>query len=290
MVRPRFVVGTIVVVVATTIDRTHGYSVLPGIGRSHNQLKAVANTQYSRFADCLTMSDDSIAQLYTIPVSNYGTAVKLGMSVKGVRYEEIPPPDGYGSPAYKKIVPMGTCPGFVRDGFVLSESSAILEYLEECYAQPTMPQQSLLFYKDGLGLGSEEVAKRNAAVRFVHRLHDLYLEPPLRALFPHMAPSVRDPALVTEKFALFYRRLADLESARKAIYDQCLQQLSLDQSMRSDDMDQELMNIGPYFFGSQPTLADCVLAPTLQMAEVMSRELTGDPPWSCSYVLTLNPS
>ena len=226
---------------------------------------------------------DSVVQLFTIPVSNYGTAVKLGMAVKGIRHEVIPPPDGYGSSAYKKIIPMGTCPGLVCDGYVLSESAVILEYLEESYSQPTIPQRSLLFRNESLGLGSQEVAKRNASIRFVHRFHDLYLEPPLRALFPHMTPSERNPAVVEEKFALFYRRLGDLETARKAIYDQYLRDLSKDKGR-----DGELVSFGPYFFGSQPSFADCVIAPTLNMAEIMSLELTGDLPWCCSYCYIVN--
>jgi len=92
--------------------------------------------------------------------------------------------------------------------------------------------------------------KKNANVRFVQRLHDLYLEPLMRSLFTHMDPAKRNQDLVVEKFLLFNKRLSDLERI-------CL----------AEDSKQN------FFCGEQFTFAECVLPPTLMMSQIMAEEL-----------------
>lgn len=121
--------------------------------------------------------------LYCNDISNYAAAVKIVLNYKHVDYKMVLPPDGYGSSAYKAIVPSGKIPAIVdsfsltESPFVLSESAVILEYLEE-----TFPCPSLLF----------KSPQRNANSRYAVRVHDLYMEPALRSLFSHMRPSVRE--------------------------------------------------------------------------------------------------
>jgi glutathione S-transferase len=74
-----------------------------------------------------------------------------------------------------------------------------------------------------------------AKVRIITRFHDLYLEPPLRALFGQLNPKTRDQKLVGEK-------LADLKN-------------------RIDQLEKMLAD-GGYACGSEFTLADCALVPT----------------------------
>jgi len=70
---------------------------------------------------------------------------------------------------------MGTIPALAHDGFFLSESEAMLEYLEEVFPQrPLLPAD----------------AQQRARVRMLARWHDLQVEPRVRALFP----LIRDPA------------------------------------------------------------------------------------------------
>jgi len=78
-----------------------------------------------------------------------------------------------------------------------------------------------------------------ARVRIITRFHDLYLEPPLRSLFGQMNPKTRDEKVVGEKVTEFKSRLDQLE---KIIAD------------------------GGFATGSDFTLADCALAPTMFFA------------------------
>jgi glutathione S-transferase len=63
--------------------------------------------------------------LYTNPVSNFCAKVEIALRLKGLAYEALPPPGGYGSAAFKAIVPAGTIPALVNGDLVLSESETI---------------------------------------------------------------------------------------------------------------------------------------------------------------------
>lgn len=106
--------------------------------------------------------------LHATPVSVYSCKVRVGMALKGLDWTEVPPPGGYGSAEYRAIVPQGTVPALVHGGFVLAESDAILEYLDEIGAGPAL-----------LPRGALERARLRALSRFV----DTRLEPAARALF-----------------------------------------------------------------------------------------------------------
>ncbi len=107
--------------------------------------------------------------LYGIAVSSYVAKVRLALRLKGVAFEEVPPPGGYGSIAYRAIIAAGTVPAIVHDGFALSESSAILEYLEDSFP--------------GTPLHPADI-KLRATHRGIALYHDTKLEPAVRALFP----------------------------------------------------------------------------------------------------------
>ena len=47
--------------------------------------------------------------LYNVPVSSYGAKVRIILAHKGIEWTELAPPDGYGSPAYRAVIPSGTC-------------------------------------------------------------------------------------------------------------------------------------------------------------------------------------
>lgn len=117
---------------------------------------------------------------YGVPMSAYAGKVRLAAHLKGVALDERPPPDGYGSPAYRAIVPRGSIPALVHGDFVLTESDAIVEYLDEIGAgRPLMPRDP----------------RARARNRELSRYSDLKLELAARALYPQVGQQTVDTAL-----------------------------------------------------------------------------------------------
>lgn len=134
---------------------------------------------------------------YASALSSYSAKVRLVLCVKNAPVEEREPPGGYRSAEYRAIVPMGTLPAIQEGDWVLSESEAINEYLEERFPQPPMLPQDL---------------RERAKVRFISRFHDLHLEPKVRALFPHARPSKRDETVVAALHTEISQRLERLDA------------------------------------------------------------------------------
>jgi glutathione S-transferase len=168
--------------------------------------------------------------LYGQPLSSYTAKVRVALLWRGLTFQECEPPGGYQSAAWREKVPMGTLPALEHDGFFLAESEAILEYLEDAFAdRPLMPAQ----------------AQARARVRSLARLHDLHVEPRVRALFP----LIRQPQQRA--------RLPELLAA----LDDKMQRLS------------EAAHPQPYMAGTLPSLADCGFAVTLPLAHRLLEEL-----------------
>ena len=102
-------------------------------------------------------------KLYGIPVSNYTNMVKVVLLEKGIEFEEVPTPPGDESLAARS--PMGKIPCIEVDGKFVSETSAILDYLDD--VAPTPP----LYPADPLA---------RAKVKEMVRVIELYLELALR--------------------------------------------------------------------------------------------------------------
>jgi glutathione S-transferase len=107
--------------------------------------------------------------IYNIPISIYTAKLRVTLRHKGLAWEELPPPGGYRSDEYRKIVPSGNIPTMIDGDVMLSDSEAIAEYLEEKHPDPAMLPQGLV---------------PRAKARERGRFHDTRLEPALRALFP----------------------------------------------------------------------------------------------------------
>lgn len=178
--------------------------------------------------------------LYAVPVSNFCATVRLVLRLKEVAYDEKPPPDGYGSAAYKAVVPTGTVPGLVDGDVVLSESSVIVEYLDARYPVPS--------------LRPVRAPAERARLRWLARLHDGRIEPPLRALFGHVDPAGRDPAVVEAEWRRLETRLGELGATAAP---------------------------APFLAGDRLTLADVPYPATLllgeRMAAALGRELALPP-------------
>ncbi len=132
--------------------------------------------------------------IYNIPVSIYTAKLRVVLRHKGLAWEELPPPGGYRSEVYRKIVPSGNIPTMLDGDVMLSDSEAIAEYLEEKHPEPAMMPVGLV---------------PRAKARERGRFHDTRLEPALRAMYPLLKS--RDPEALTAGFAEVNRHFAALE-------------------------------------------------------------------------------
>ena len=76
-------------------------------------------------------------KLHGVPVSNYYNMAKQALLEKGVAFEEVVDPASQ-EPEYKAKSPMGKMPFLETDAGCLSETSAILDYLEETHPSPAL--------------------------------------------------------------------------------------------------------------------------------------------------------
>jgi glutathione S-transferase len=175
-------------------------------------------------------------KLYSMYLSNFASKCRLAIYEKGAGVEIAPIPGGdLKSPEYLRIYPLGKTPSLDADGVVIGESEVINEYLEEKFPTPSLLPRDL---------------EGRARSRWISRFHDLYLEPPLRALFPQVAAPQKDVKLVAEKLAEITARLDQLEAVIGA----------------------------PYALGAAFTLADCSLVPTFFFLNVVPPMLGGKAP------------
>ena len=82
-------------------------------------------------------------KLYTFFRSSASYRVRIALNLKGLQYEQAPIHLRRGggeqlSPAYKAINPQALVPALEDGGKILTQSLAIIEYLEERYPQPPL--------------------------------------------------------------------------------------------------------------------------------------------------------
>src|SRR6059058_1998700 len=155
-------------------------------------------------------------KLYNAKLNKFASKCRPRIQGKNAKVDIVPIPGGdLQSPEYLKIYPMGKTPSLEVDGEIIGESEVINELLEESFpSPPLLPKEP----------------KARARARGISRFHDLYLEPPLRALFPQASTKERDQKLIAEKLAELNLRLDQLEL---------------------------MLSMGPYAIGNAFTLADC---------------------------------
>jgi glutathione S-transferase len=160
-------------------------------------------------------------KLYSRDLSNFSGKSRIVIYEKGLNVEMVDPPGGIGSAEYKKLNALGKIPALQLDnGQVIAESEVINEYLEDKF-----PEKSLL-PKDAEG---------RAKVRSFSRFHDLYLDPPMRALLPQLFGRKLEDAFIQDKVTEINSRLDQLEAMMGA----------------------------PWASGDTFTLADAALTPTI---------------------------
>jgi glutathione S-transferase len=167
-------------------------------------------------------------KLYNMNLSNFATKSRIAIYDKGLNIEIAAiPGNNLKSPEYLKINPLGKTPALDADGVVIAESEIINEYLEDKFPTPPLLPKT---------------PEGRARVRSFTRFHDLYLEPPLRALFGQLNPKSRDEKIVNERLTEFNQRLDQLES---------------------------MLSPSGFAAGAEFSLADCALAPTMFFATNM---------------------
>jgi glutathione S-transferase len=136
-------------------------------------------------------------RLYNLDLSNFASKCRIAIYEKALTVELTPPPGGMNSPEFKKLNPLGKIPVLqLDDGQLIAESEIINEYLEEKFPEkPLLPKD----------------AEGRARVRFLSRLNDLYLDPPIRALLPQLFGKKLDNSFVQGKLAEIDTRLGYLE-------------------------------------------------------------------------------
>jgi glutathione S-transferase len=116
--------------------------------------------------------------IYELPISLYSFKLRLAMALKGAVVETREPPGGtYRSPEFRAINPAGTIPALVDGDFILAETDAIIEYLDETrIGSPLLPSD----------------LKLRARTRMLSRWCDLRYESAVRSLFPQIRSPDRD--------------------------------------------------------------------------------------------------
>jgi glutathione S-transferase/maleylpyruvate isomerase len=133
--------------------------------------------------------------IYSVPVAVYCAKLRIMLNHKAIPFTELPPPGGYGSDEYRSIVPSGNLPAMIHDGFMLSDSEAIAEYIDEAFPDtPMLPNTVQL----------------RAKAREFSRSHDTRLEPSVRVIYPQVAYATRDAAAVKSGGALISKHLSSL--------------------------------------------------------------------------------
>lgn len=105
-------------------------------------------------------------KLHGLGVSNYFNIVKMGLLEKGLEFEEVPVQPSQ-DPKWLAKSPMGKIPVLETEGQFISESNAILRYLELKYPEPG------LFPQDPMAAARSQQ---------IHSFLDCYLDAPGRQL------------------------------------------------------------------------------------------------------------
>lgn len=86
-------------------------------------------------------------KLYTYFRSSAAYRVRIALNLKGIDYEAVPVdlrPGAHPQPEYLARNPQGLIPALEDGGRVISQSLAIIEYLEETHPQPALLPRSAL--------------------------------------------------------------------------------------------------------------------------------------------------
>ncbi|MEZ5739339.1 MAG: glutathione S-transferase family protein [Burkholderiaceae bacterium] len=134
-------------------------------------------------------------QVYSIPTSLYCAKLRIVLRHKGLPFEELPPPGGYGTAKYRELVPSGNLPALLDGNLMIADSEAAAEYLEELQPDPPM---------------LPDTPAARAKAREWSRFHDTRLEPQLRALFGQVGAASPDRTLISKQSKALIERMSQM--------------------------------------------------------------------------------
>jgi glutathione S-transferase len=136
-------------------------------------------------------------ELYNLAHSPYAARVRILVYARDLSIQISEPPGGLGSAAFRALTVTGKVPVLAHEGRYLSESMAIIEYLEALYPDgaltPTDPWQR---------------AQQSAMIRYL----DLYFAQALFPLFQQVRANPRDQQVVD---AALEKLKAELKTLQK---------------------------------------------------------------------------
>lgn len=186
-------------------------------------------------------------QLYTYFRSSASYRVRIALNLKGLSYESVPihlvkHGGEQLSSDYRKLNPEALVPTLVDDGKVLTQSMAIIEYLDETHpAPPLLPAAPI-----------DRAYVRAIAQAIGCDIHPINNLRVLRYL-------VRDLKVGEDAKNAWYRHW-------------CQQGLAAIEATLARDS-----RVGKFCFGDTPTLADCLLVPQIFNAQRLNCDLSQMP-------------
>ena len=180
-------------------------------------------------------------KLYTRWQNSAGERVRIALNLKGIQYEYLTT-GALGTNGYAKLNPQELLPALEVDGQVITQSAAILDYLEMAYPQrPLLPADPVL-RAQAIAFGAVIAAEMHAlTVQRVRRFLDADLGVEERGV----------EQWVGHWLWLGFRTLEGLLTARSAPW--------------------------PYCFGDQPGWADLFLAPQVANGRRLGLDLNAYP-------------
>lgn len=184
-------------------------------------------------------------QLYSFFRSSASFRVRIALALKGLPYDYLAvnlPANAHLVPGYQARVPSHLVPALVTDdGAVLSQSVAIIEYLDETHPQPPL-------------LPADPLARarvRGLALSIACEIHPLNNLRVLRYLVKQMRAS---------------------EEAKDTWYRHWVRT-----GLETFERELQTAPAGRYCWGDRPTLADCLLVPQIFNARRLDTDLSGLP-------------
>jgi maleylpyruvate isomerase len=169
--------------------------------------------------------------------------VRIALALKGIAYEQVNHDlrtGGQADPAYAALNPQRLVPALEVDGLILTQSVAILEWLEEHFPDPALLPADI----NGRGIVRAMVA---TLATDVHPLHNLRTLKALREDFGASDDQVT---------AWMARWMTDGFAAIEALIAR---------------------HGGDFAYGDTPTIADCITVPALYSAERFGVDTTPFP-------------